>query len=142
MESVCAKPRKASKIIFRRCEIGTLSRTRNSGRFKKRHEPVDHVQLHVAMEQREAGLIRSKIDFHFLIAAKHRHVLDNAGSWFPGDFGQLEEARRAYQRALESSNQYLDLHPNDARTYVLGAGALARLGETERATEWADRAMS
>jgi adenylate cyclase len=56
--------------------------------------------------------------------------------------GQHDEARRAYQRALESSNQYLDLHPNDARTYVLGAGALARLGETERATEWADRAMS
>jgi adenylate cyclase len=56
--------------------------------------------------------------------------------------GQHDEARRAYQRALESSNQYLDLYPDDARTYVLGAGALARLGETERATEWADRAMS
>jgi tetratricopeptide (TPR) repeat protein len=56
--------------------------------------------------------------------------------------GQHDEARRAYQRALESSNQYLNLHPDDARTYVLGAGALARLGETERATEWADRAMS
>jgi adenylate cyclase len=56
--------------------------------------------------------------------------------------GQNDEARRVYQRALESSNQYLDLHPNDPRTYVLSAGALARLGETERATEWADRAMS
>jgi len=53
-----------------------------------------------------------------------------------------DEARQAYDRALQSGRQYLELNPNDARTYVLGAGALARLGETERAKEWADRAMS
>jgi adenylate cyclase len=52
------------------------------------------------------------------------------------------EAREAYQRGLNSSRKYLALHPHDARAYVLGAGALARLGETERAKEWAERAMS
>jgi adenylate cyclase len=52
------------------------------------------------------------------------------------------EARDAYQRGLESSHKHLALHPDDARAYVLGAGALARLGETERAKEWANRAMS
>jgi adenylate cyclase len=58
---------------------------------------------------------------------------------------QLErhaEAREAYQRSLESANKYLDLHPEDARPYVLGAGALARLGEPDRAKEWAERAIS
>lgn len=52
------------------------------------------------------------------------------------------EAREAYQRGLESSRKYLALHPDDARAYVLGAGAFARLEETERAKEWAERAMS
>jgi adenylate cyclase len=56
--------------------------------------------------------------------------------------GRSDEARKAYQRALEFTTKYLDLQPDDARSYVLGAGALARLGETERATQWADRAMS
>ncbi len=52
------------------------------------------------------------------------------------------EAREAYQRGLESSRKHLAFNPHDARAYVLGAGAFARLGETQRAKEWADRAMS
>jgi adenylate cyclase len=56
--------------------------------------------------------------------------------------GRRDEARQAYQRGLESSRKHLDFHPDDARSYVLGAGALARLGETEAAKEWAERAMS
>ena len=51
------------------------------------------------------------------------------------------EAREAYQRGLESSRKHLALNPHDARAYVLGAGAFARLGETQRAKEWAERAM-
>ena len=53
-----------------------------------------------------------------------------------------DEARKVYERSLEFTTKYLDLHPDDARSYVLGAGAFARLGETERAKEWAERAMS
>src|SRR5919198_3935996 len=56
--------------------------------------------------------------------------------------GRHDEARKAYQQALEVTTRYLELHPDDARSYVLGAGALARLGESERAREWAERAMS
>ena len=52
------------------------------------------------------------------------------------------EPREAYQRALEAGRKHLDLQPDDARAYVLGAGAFARLGETEHAKEWAERAMS
>jgi adenylate cyclase len=54
----------------------------------------------------------------------------------------FNEAREAYQRGLESSRRHLALHPDDARAYVLGAGAFARLGEAECAKEWAERAMS
>jgi adenylate cyclase len=53
----------------------------------------------------------------------------------------LNDARDAYQRGLESSQKHLAVNPHDARAYVLGAGAFARLGEIERAREWAERAM-
>ena len=56
--------------------------------------------------------------------------------------GRPDEARKVYQRALEFTTKSLDLYPDDARSYVLGAGALARLGEMERAKGWAKRAMS
>jgi len=52
------------------------------------------------------------------------------------------ESREAYQRALEAGRKHLALQPDDARAYVLGAGAFARLGEAECAKEWAERAMS
>ena len=54
----------------------------------------------------------------------------------------LSEARETYQRGLELTRKHLALHPDDARAFVLGAGAFARLGQTERAKEWAERAMS
>jgi len=56
--------------------------------------------------------------------------------------GRHDEARKVFQRSLEFTTEYLALNPDDARSYVLGAGAFARLGETERAKEWAERAIS
>ena len=56
--------------------------------------------------------------------------------------GRDDEARRAQERALERVSKYLELNPDEARPYVLGAGVLARLGETERARQWIERAMS
>jgi adenylate cyclase len=53
-----------------------------------------------------------------------------------------DEANQVYRRALESSRKYVDLHPDEPRPYVLAAGALARLGEVERAKHSADRAIS
>jgi adenylate cyclase len=56
--------------------------------------------------------------------------------------GRHDEARRAQEQALERVTKYLDLNPDEARAYVLGAGALARLGNAERARQWTERAMS
>ena len=53
-----------------------------------------------------------------------------------------DEARRARERALERVSKYLDLNPDEARPYILGAGALARLGDAERARQWLERAIS
>jgi adenylate cyclase len=56
--------------------------------------------------------------------------------------GRHDEARSAQERALERVTKYVELNPNEARPYILGAGALARLGDTERARQWTERAMS
>jgi adenylate cyclase len=56
--------------------------------------------------------------------------------------GRNEESRAADKQALKSVRKYLELNPDDARAYVLGAGAMARLGESEQARQWCDRAMS
>src|SRR6266513_2098851 len=56
--------------------------------------------------------------------------------------GRHDEARRADELALDAINKSLELNPDDARAYSLGAGILARLGEIERAKEWDERAMS
>ena len=56
--------------------------------------------------------------------------------------GRHDEARRTQERALERVRKYLDLNPDEARPYVLGAGALARLGDAERARQWIERALS
>src|SRR5438552_13831929 len=55
--------------------------------------------------------------------------------------GRHDEARRADELALDAINKSLELNPDDARAYSLGAGTLARLGEIERAKEWDERAM-
>jgi adenylate cyclase len=56
--------------------------------------------------------------------------------------GRHDEARRADELALDAVNKSLELNPDDARAYSLGAGPLARLGEIERAKQWGERAMS
>src|SRR5262249_48930743 len=53
-----------------------------------------------------------------------------------------EETRRAHERTLERVTRRVDFNPDDARALILGAGVLARLGETERAKRWLVRAMS
>ena len=56
--------------------------------------------------------------------------------------GRPDDARRADELALESINKHLELNPDEARAYCLGATKLARLGETERARKWSEQAMS
>jgi adenylate cyclase len=56
--------------------------------------------------------------------------------------GRANEARDAQKDALERATKYIDLNPDEARPYVLAGGALARLGQRERAKECIDRAQS
>ena len=53
-----------------------------------------------------------------------------------------DEARDADQIALASVTRHLDLNPDDARAYSLGAGVLGRLGDVERAKQWSEQALS
>src|SRR5436189_240754 len=53
-----------------------------------------------------------------------------------------DEAQRAARLAIESINRHLELNPEEARAFNLGAIILARSGEVERAKQWNERAMS
>src|SRR6516164_8874591 len=46
---------------------------------EQRHEAEIHVELLVAMEKRQTGIVRDEVDLCFLIAAEHDHVLENSG---------------------------------------------------------------
>jgi Flp pilus assembly protein TadD len=39
-------------------------------------------------------------------------------------------------------NKYLELNPNEARAYSLGASPLARLGEREHSKQWSEQAIA
>jgi adenylate cyclase len=56
--------------------------------------------------------------------------------------GRRDEARGADQIALASVTRHLDLNPDDARAYSLGAGVLGRLGHVKRAKQWSEQALS
>ena len=45
------------------------------------------------------------------------------------ELGRADEAREADQEAVHFINKYLQVNPNEARAYSLGASPLARLGE-------------
>jgi serine/threonine protein kinase/Flp pilus assembly protein TadD len=56
--------------------------------------------------------------------------------------GRAAEAEAAYRRALEVTNQHLELNPDDARAATMKAVSLCRLGRRAEGLEWADRARS
>ena len=56
--------------------------------------------------------------------------------------GRTEDAIAALRKGLAVVERHLELNPDDARALYLGAGALAQLGNRERALEWATRALS
>ena len=43
------------------------------------HETEVHVQLLVAVEESEAGIVRNKVNLQLLVSAQHDHVLYDAG---------------------------------------------------------------
>lgn len=56
--------------------------------------------------------------------------------------GRKEEEIATLRAAYERVQRHLALNPNDVRALYMGAGALSRLGQEERAIEWADRAIA
>lgn len=56
--------------------------------------------------------------------------------------GRPEEAKTTQLRALQLAEDHLTRHPDDARALYLGAGALATLGDSTRARDWAKRAVA
>ncbi len=59
-----------------------------------------------------------------------------------GGLGRDEEAETAFHRVIEVIDKHLELHPNDTRALDLGAIAHARLGNRERAIQWASKATT
>jgi adenylate cyclase len=57
------------------------------------------------------------------------------------ELGRLDEALHAGRLAVESIEKYLELNPDEARPYSLGAIAVNRLGDRERAKRWCEQAM-
>ena len=55
--------------------------------------------------------------------------------------GDKEGARRAARRALERCERIVAAEPDNGSAMGFAVGALAALGETERAKEWAERAL-
>jgi adenylate cyclase len=58
------------------------------------------------------------------------------------DLGRHREAEDALRRGLEKLERELQRHPEHANAAAIGACALAKLGKTARAKEWASMALS
>jgi adenylate cyclase len=56
--------------------------------------------------------------------------------------GRERDSKNAAQRGIERAKTELTLHPENARPAYFGAAALVTLGDTDRAREWASRALS
>ena len=56
--------------------------------------------------------------------------------------GRLDQARHADQLAVESIEKYLELNPDEARAYSLGANSAMRLGDKDRSKLWCEQAMN
>ncbi len=55
--------------------------------------------------------------------------------------GRVTEALEANREGIRRAEQQLELNPSDARALSLGANALFRDGQHERAVRWSDRAL-
>ena len=55
--------------------------------------------------------------------------------------GRREEADRYSALGIKRAEEAMRLHPENSRPAQIGAAALARMGDTQRATEWLDRSL-
>ncbi len=56
--------------------------------------------------------------------------------------GRDTDASAAYRRALPVIERHLELNPDDARAFTMGAVCFSRLGDRTRGLEWAERATA
>jgi serine/threonine protein kinase/Flp pilus assembly protein TadD len=56
--------------------------------------------------------------------------------------GNTEAALMAYRLALREVEKHVELNPDDARAFTIGAVSLCRLGEHQAGLEWAERAVA
>jgi adenylate cyclase len=57
------------------------------------------------------------------------------------ELGRKKEQLEATKLTLACAERHVDMHPDDGRALTFGAYALVELGQTERAREWARRAL-
>jgi hypothetical protein len=57
---------------------------------QQEHESVVHVDLLVAVEQRQSRLVGGEVEVEALVAAEHDHVLEQAMDGSAGDVGDVE----------------------------------------------------
>src|SRR5271165_2021484 len=69
---------------------GPLCSRPSSQVVEQGHESKVHVELLVAMEKREARVVRSKADFHLLVSADHYDIFHYAPQRFPRNSSELE----------------------------------------------------
>ncbi|MFN2603580.1 MAG: protein kinase [Gemmatimonadaceae bacterium] len=58
-----------------------------------------------------------------------------------GSLGESDEAKRWLRRTTQLVDERLELNPDDTRALIFGAGALASLGDGDRAAEMANQAL-
>lgn len=59
-----------------------------------------------------------------------------------GALGRKEDANKAELQALQLIRKHIELYPDDSRALYLGASALLRFGEKQKAIDWLKRALS
>jgi adenylate cyclase len=57
------------------------------------------------------------------------------------ELGRKKEQLEATKLTLACAERHVDMHPDDGRALTFGAYALVELGQTDRAREWARRAL-
>ena len=58
------------------------------------------------------------------------------------ELGRRDEARHADQLAVESIEKYLELNPDEARAYSLGANSAYEIRRNDRSNRWSQQAMN
>src|SRR5262249_44442616 len=83
---------------FRLKHLPCYARSCSSCVVEQEHEAKIHVQLLMAMEQRQSRMIGNEIKFDFLKAADHDHILNDAGCRLAAHAHKLETVAVEMQR--------------------------------------------